>query len=96
MIVEFTKQKPRSNHAFFSPHLLIYVGAFYEFQVGMMFYLYQFFLTCLSKSNNSSCEFFIVIAGSVFDPTQVWNKYFPVNYFWWKIQSYTYQKKREW
>ena len=82
MIVEFTKQKPRSNHAFFSPHLLIYVGAFYEFQVGMMFYLYQYFLTCLSNSNDSSCEFFIVIAGSVFDPTQVWNKYFPVNYFW--------------
>ena len=29
-------------------------------------------------SNISSCEFFIVIVGSVFDPTQVWNKYFPV------------------
>ena len=32
-------------------------------------------------SNISSWEFFIVIAGSPFDPTQVWNKYLPINYF---------------
>ena len=58
----------------------------------MLFYLYQYFLTCLNLSNISSAfKFFIAIAGSVFDPTQVWNKYFPVNYFWRIIQSYTYQ-----
>ena len=33
-------------------------------------------------SNISSCEFFIIIAGDFFDPIQVWNKNFPVSYFW--------------
>ena len=41
---------------------------------------------------NISCyEFFIIIAGSAFDQTQVWNRDFPVNYFWWIIQRYIYQ-----
>ena len=50
-----------------------------------MFYSYQYFLTCLNISNISSYEFFIIIAGNVFDPIQVWNKNFPVNYFCWII-----------
>ena len=33
-------------------------------------------------SNISSCEFFIILAGNVFDLIQVWNKNFSVNYFW--------------
>ena len=48
----------------------------------MLFYSYQYFLTCLNMSNISSCEFFIIIAGNVFDPIQAWNKNFSVNYFW--------------
>ena len=46
-----------------------------------MFYSYEYVLTCLNKSNISSCEFFIIIAGNAFDPIQVWNKNFLVNYF---------------
>ena len=48
----------------------------------MLLYSYQYFLTCLNISNISSSEFFIVVPGNGFDPIQVWNKYFPINYFW--------------
>ena len=54
----------------------------------MLLYSYQYFLTCLNISSISSSEFFIVVPGNAFDPIQVWNKYFPINYFWQIIQLY--------
>ena len=66
----------------FTPQLLNNVGTIYYCQVEILFDSYQYFLTCLNISNISSYEFFIIIAGNVFDPIQVWNKDFPVNYFW--------------
>ena len=48
----------------------------------MLFYSYQYFLTSLNMSNISPCDFFIIIQGNVFNPIQVWNKNFPVDYFW--------------
>ena len=48
----------------------------------MLFYSYQYFLTSLNMSNISPSDFFIIIQGNVFNPIQVWNKNFPVDYFW--------------
>ena len=60
----------------------IVLAHFINFKWKYCFIQINTFLTCFNTSNISPCEFYIVIVGNAFVPIQVWNKYFPVNYFW--------------